>query len=454
MTRRMRQAWLIFVAAFCAAMLVLAVTPRTEGPATLRERPADWLLASRIAADALDSEAPRRVELWRAAHAHAKLLAPHRPNPDAAFVRAGLFHWIELGADDRARVMKAAEPLMRDPTFFQRMHAPLLQVTRDFAWVRAHAPQTLNARMALEHLAVSRGLFGEYRALREEIRAVRLQTFAERRRTDDLSALLNLLPERLDRQHEPLVRGILEELERQAFDPAQISPRVEEVVEFALDHRVEPLAGVGLLLEPPSRLRDATRARVALALNQPQVASRIEMSSLAANPAEWEPYYLDRARFEARRRDAAQANAYLVRAAADGMTVPVLAAAVEVARMLGREADERRYRAQLEVTPRVWQGLCGPADICKAALTQEWSGDRRTHRITLANAQSDETPPYVEIYVDHVRLAEGDVPETRTFEVPLPPGAHEVEVRLVNTHTRNGIQRRVRVSGSSAPKGE
>ena len=447
MTRRTRQVWLALVAALCGTLLVVALRfGRTEAPPTLSERPADWLLASRIADEALDSDSPRRFELWRAAHAHAKLLAPNRPNTDAAFVRAGLFHWYELGADDRARVLKAAEPLMRDPSFFHRMSMPLLQLTGDFAWVRAHAPPTLSARMSLRHLALARGLFGEYRVLREQIRATRLQTFAARRRTDDPSALLDLLPERLDWQHEPLVRGILEELERQAFDPAQISPRVDEVVEYALEHRLQPLAGTVPLLEPPSRLRDVTRARVALALNQPQTALRIETTSLAANDAEWEPYYLERARFEARSGEAAKANAYLVRAAADGLTVPVLAAAVEVSRILGRRGDELRYRAQLETAPRLWQGLCGPAEVCKTAVTQEWAPERRMQRITLTTVQSDETPPYVEIYVHDVRVAEGAVPATRTFEVPLPPGVHDVEVRLLNTHTRNGTQRRVRLS--------
>lgn len=444
MTRRARQVSLVFIAVLCGTLLFVAARfGRAEARPTLSTHPADWLLASRIADEALDRDLPRRVELWRAAHAHAKLLAPHRANTDAAFVRAGLFHWYELGAEDRARVKKAAEPLMRDPTFFHRMHGPLLQLTRDFAWVRENAPAALNARLALRDLAVSRGLFGEYRLLREQIRATRLQTFAARRRIDDPSTLLALLPEHLDRQHEPLVRGILEELERQAFDPDQISPRVEEVVEIALEHDLRPLTGLAPLLEPPSRLRDVMRARLALALAQPQVASRIEMTALGANDAEWLPYYLERARFEASRRDAEAANAYLVRAAREGLTVPVLAAAADVARTLGRGADEQRYRAQLAGTPRAWQRLCGPREICTTAFAHAWAPERRTERIALTNAQSDETPPYVEIYVDDVRVAEGEVRETRTFEVAMAPGEHGVELRVVNPRTRNGVQRRV-----------
>lgn len=448
MTGRSRQGWLLGIAALCAGLLVVALREgRAEARPTLSERPADWLLASQIADGALDSDSARRVELWHAAHAHAKLLAPHRQNTDAAFVRGGLFHWYELGAEDRARVLKAAEPLMRNPTFFYRMHRPLLQLTGDFSWVRAHAPATVNAKEELRKLALTHGLFGEYRTLREQVHVARMQTFAARRRVDDPPALLTLLPERLEWQDEPLVRGLLEELERQAFDPAKIGGRVEEVVDFAVRHDLRPLTGLAPLLEPPSRMRDVIRARAAIEMNQPAIATRIEMTSMAANDAEWQPYYLDRARFEARtRRDAAAAGAYLRRAASNGMTVPVLAAAIDVARALGRRGDEQQYAAQLARTPRVWQRLCGLNEICTSALVHEWTAERRTRRITLTSAQSDQTPPYVEIYVDDSRFAEGEVRDTRTFEIPIPPGVHEIEVRLVNSRTRNGVQRRVRLS--------
>jgi hypothetical protein len=446
-TRMWRQVMLSLVALGCAVLLavVLVNEGRAEARPTLSAAPADWLLASEIADGALDSDSPRRIELWKAAHAHAKLLAPHRQNTDAAFVRAGLFHWFELGAGDRALVLQAAEPLMRDPTFFYRMHMPLLQLTGDFAWIHAHAPATPGARESLRELAVSRGLFGEYRLLREEIRAGRLQTFAARRRLDEPNTLMDLLPAHPDVTYEPLVRGILEELDRQAFDPAQISGRVEDVIDYAVRHDVRPLTGVVTLLEPPSHLREVTRARAALELNQPQLASRLELTAAAGHDPEWQPYYLERARFEATHSDAAAANTYLVRAAANGLTVPVLAAAVDVSRALGKLADEQRYSAQLASTPRTWEGLCGSNEVCTTASTYEWASERRMQRITLSNTQSDEIPPYVEIYVDDARVAEGEVRDTRTFEVPLAQGVHAIEVRLVNQRTRNGAQRRVRL---------
>ena len=446
MTRSSRQVMLVLIAVLCAALLALELG-RAEARPTLGTAPADWLLASHIVDDALDSESPRRVELWRAGYAHAKLLAPHRPNTDAAFVRGGLFHWYELGEEDRARVLDAAAPLMRDPAFFERMHLPLLQLTKDFAWVRRNAPATLNTRTALRNLALSRGLFGEYRLLREEIRETRLRTFNARRRVDDPAALLALLPERLDARDEPLVRGILEEMERQAFDPAQISGRVEEVVDYAVRHDLKPLTGVAPMLALPSQLRAVTRARAALDLDRASIASRIETTTSGASDAEWQPYFLDRARFEARRRrDPEAAAAYLARAAEDGMTVPVLGAAIDVARVFGKPADEQRYRAQLAGMPRVWQRLCGVDEICQHATTHVWSAERRRQTITLTNAQSDETPPYVEIYVDDFPVAEGEVRDRRAFEIPIPAGVHEVEIRLLNPTTRNGIQRRLRLS--------
>ncbi len=451
MSRTARRVWLSVVAALCAVTLFAALRERGARVPALSDTPANWLLASEIADGALDRDSPRRFALWRAAYAHAKLLAPRRVNADAAFVRAGLFHWYELQSEDRARVMQAAGPLMRDPLFFARMHVPLLQLTRDFAWIRTHAPQTLDTRAALRNLAISQGLFSEYRALRDEVRATRLQTFAARRRGDDPSALAALLPEHLDLEDQPLVQGILEELDRQAFDPTQVSPRADEVVTFALDHHVGPLTGVQPLLEPPSRLRDVTRARVALALDRATDASRIEMTSTTTiNADEWRPYYLDRARFEARRGDASAANAYLFRASSKGMTIPVLDAAAEVARILRRTSDEQRYLGDLARAPRAWQGLCGTDEICGSAHTDAWSRAPRTEKITLANTQSDETPPYVEIYAGGLRVAEGEVRDTRTFEVPLPAGAHEIEVRLMNQRTRNGVQRRVRLWSAAA----
>ena len=460
MTRRTRLALLAFTSVLSAALLAVVLAnrellrdpqPPDELPAMgqwLAEHPADWLTAGAISDAALDSEMPDRLELWRRAYGHAHMLAPLRPNSAAAFVRGGLFHWYELGEEDRARVLRAAGPLLRDDLFFARMHQPLWQLTRNFPFLRANAPDTPRARAALQELALSRGLFAEYRALREEIRHARMQLFRARRQTAEPNAVLALLPERIDRHDEPLARGVLEELERKAFEPDEIHHHVEPLVDYAVRHDLKPLTGVVPLLDVPRKLRDVTRARAALDLDRPAVATRIEITSAIADAAEWEPYYLDRARFEARRsRDATAADAYLTRAARGGMTLPVLAAARDVATILGNARGVARFEALLAQKarePRAWSGTCAKHELCTTARAYDYAPGG-TLRVAVAPVQSDETPPYVEIYVDDLRLAEGEVRDARTFSITTAPGLHQLEVRLVNPRTRNGVQRRVRL---------
>lgn len=457
MTVRTRQTLLLLVTAVTAISLVVVLANREllreakapDDPAQLAawlaEHPSDWLAASKLADASLDTQSPRRLELWRASYAHAKHLAPHRRNTDAGFVRAGLFHWYELDERDRRRVLQAAAPLMRNPPFFARMHVPLWQLTRDFKWLHANAPLTTDAHQALRNLAVSQGLFSDYRVLREALRSARMKTFDAQRRTAEPQALLAMLPERPDRSDEHLVRGILEELDRKAFEPKQLQHGIEPLVDYAVRHDLQPLHGIAPLLAGEGVLRDVTRARAALDLNDSAAATRIEMTSSTASQAEWQPYYLDRARFEARRGEARAANAYLVRATTDGMNIPVLAAAIDVARMLNRPQDEARFRAQIAGLRRTWTGTCGEMEVCSTARTFDYVRESGL-QLTLANAQSDEIPPYIEIYVDDARLAEGEIRDTRTFTIPVSPGLHEIEVRLVNTHMRNGAQRRVRLS--------
>ena len=462
MSRRTRRFMLTLVASLCAVALAIVLLNReilhdAKAPETLEgaaawlvDHPADFLAASAISDAALDAQTPRRVELWRAAYAHAKRLAPYRDNADGGFVRAGLFHWYELGPADRASVLKAAEPLLRESGFFARMLAPLWQLTRDFAWLHAHAPETIDARVALRDLAVSRGLFGEYRALREDLRARRMSTFEAERANEDPAPLLHLLPARLTVADEPLVRGILEELDRKPFNPEEIGHRGDMLVDYAVRHDIQPLTGILPLLGTPSPLGDVTRARAALDLNNAMAASQIELASAVTGKPEWQAYFLDRAVFEARRREAAAAGAYLVRASAQtqSMSIAVLAAAEQVATLLGNTQAAAGYRRQLESRPKPnWIHTCGANELCSEAERDEYVAAGPL-RIELTNVQSDETPPYVEIYVDDALRAEGEVRDTRAFEVAATRGVHRVELRLVNTHTRNGTPRRVKIGPS------
>ena len=374
----------------------------------IADRPADWLAASLLSDRALDSELPRRLELWRAAYAHASRLAPRRTNPAAAFTRGGLFHWYELAPPDRAAVLRAAAPLLRDQTLFLRMYRPLWELTGDFAYLRRNAPDTERALVALRDLAVMNGRFDDYRELRAVLPSKRLEIFQQRRATMTPPELIALLPQNITKPYEPLVRGVLEELQHRPLDAgnaASTRDRAEKLIAYALRHDIRPLDGLEALIETPS-MRASLRARLAIALGHDRKASAIELAGAMRDP-EWEPYFLERAAFEEARGDRALAAHYRLRAVADD------------------GASQ-------------WRGLCGTNEVCTSA-TRVVDGPLT---IDVQNAQSDEVPPYVEVYVDDALVDEGAVEERRRFNA----GKGRVELRVVNPLTRNRFQRRVRLS--------
>lgn len=424
MTRRARISWLATLTALTTLLLLLFLThldvaadPKApDDPealaAWLAKHPADWLAASALTDRALDSSAPRRAELWRQSHALADYLAPRRPNSTAGFVRGGLFHWYELGAADRRAVLDAAVPLLRDPRTFEQLHAPLWQLTHDFAYLRRVVPNSISSLTLLRELAVANGRFDDYRELRGAVRNARMDAFRARRATSTMAELLDLLPERIDSGDEPLVHAILEELERRSFQVQQIGGRVEELTLYAMRHGIQPLAALEPLVDTPGKLTNPTRARLALALGDRAAATRIETTTAITGAADWIPYQIDRAAFEEKQGDAAVAALY-------------------------------RRRAEAASPPDAasqWTGTCSSGDLCHSAF--------RTHHgpldITLSVAQSDEIAPYVEIYLDGDLVAEGEVADQRTFTVHATPDLHRTEVRLVNRLTRNGTQRRAR----------
>jgi hypothetical protein len=320
----------------------------------LAEHPADWLAASAMADRALDSELPRRYELWHAAFAHGARLAPRRPNAPAAFARAGLFHWYELGAADRARVLQMTAPLLRDPVSFERMHRPLWELTGNLAYLRANAPRTENALVMLRDIAVTNGRFQDYRELRAALVTKRMEIFNAERVTRTPADLVALIPRQPTKADEPLVRAVVEELRRRPL-AAESAPlprdRTEGLIAFAARH------GIGLE----------------------------GLESLLGNELSW-------------------------------TSPPAL--------------------------PGEWQGLCGRDELCRS-VTATLTGPST---ITLENAQSDEVPPYVEVYVDDALVAEGEIEDLRRFAVINDAGPHRVELRLANPLTRNRYQRRVRLS--------
>jgi hypothetical protein len=423
MTRYARQLALSATIAVSTVLLVLFLAsdltgepqPPEDAPALARwvaERPADWLAASALTDRSLDSDLPRRRELWLASHAHAEQLAPRRPNTAAGFVRAGLFHWHELAPAERKVVLDVAATLMNEPRVFEQMYASLWQLTRDFAYLRRIAPKTMHAAGALRDLAVANGLFAEYRELRATERTLRMQAFTERRKELPVRDLLSFLPARLDTGEIPMLEAILEELHERAFDPLQAPGRMDDVAAFAIAHDLQPLVGLTTFVEVPNVLRDVTRARLALALGNRTAAARIELTTAVVGAKEWIPYYRERAEHEV-----AQGNTGLAAAYRD------------------REAFTARGESGN------WSGLCGE-ELCTSAF-REHEG---ALSIPLSVTQTDEVPLYVEVYVDDALQEEGEVRDERTFALDTGLGRHRVEVRLVNPRTRNGIQRRARLS--------
>ena len=89
-------------------------------------------------------------------------------------------------------------------------------------------------------------------------------------------------------------------------------------------------------------------------------------------------------------------------------------------------------RAELPPQPRG-----SPIDSRQIAAKEEVA-------IVVAAVESDDVPPYVEIWVDGVLRDEGVVNLQRKFTVRLS-GKHALAVWLINPLTRNRLPRRARV---------
>jgi hypothetical protein len=428
-TRAARQAVLSVAVAFSMLLLVLflANPEMTRDPqrpeelqelsAWLAEHPSDWLAASAISDRSLDSELPlqRRIALWRSSYALAHYLAPLRPNPTAGFVRAGLFHWYELQPDDRKTLLAEAAPMLHDPAVFASLHRPLWELTRDLGYLRRAAPRTVDALWMLRDLALASGDFAEYRKLRSNLNALRMELFLEKRPTSTIGELSQILPHTLTDEDTPLVQALLAEMDRRPFDPEHMGGRMEDVAMFAIRHELQPLSALTPFVELAGKLSNPTRARLAIALGDRTAASRMELLSGITTTADWIPYHLERAAFEEKQGDRALAAAY-------------------------------RTRAKVADMPHdVWTNLCGRDELCTSVVREHTA----PLEFKLSVSQSDEIPPYVEIYRDDVLVAEGEVRDEKTFTIQAGESTgrpYRTEVRLVNRFTRNGIQRRVRLS--------
>ena len=407
--------------AMFASLAALFISPRDKPPpddpkalaAWFAEHPADWVAADNLTESALDIDAPSSVEAWRRAHEHAKMLAPLRPNARAAFVRAGFFHWDELSDADKRAVLAEAAPILRDPQTFAAMAPAIWRLTHDFAYLRNAAAGEYESIARLRDIAANNGRFDDYRSLRDEAVMRREADFAARADSVDP---IGFVRSDCNTDEEPLLNSILGHLHEHPLDkhPSNTGA-VDRLIDYAIRHRLQPLDGLEFAVNDASSASPAQRARLALALGDIKRAGLIETGSAESTPA-WTDYFDERAAYERAHGDAAQANAYALRAGANRAKAPV------------------------------WSGRCQNDDICTSAQREIAVEAPRVYTITLARTAGDDVPPYVEVYVDDARIGDAPVAGEETFTSPvLAPGAHRVSVRVVNPFTRTLGQRRVRV---------
>jgi hypothetical protein len=266
----------VAVAFACLSVFVLYV-PATSDPVRpdgaqplarwVAEHPADFVAASSLSDQSLDSDLPRRFELWRAAHRHATHLAPLRENTTAGFVRAGLFHWPELSASDRASVLRAASRLLADQRSFEAMAEPLWRLTHDLRFLERSAPDGIAPMLVLQSIALKHGRFEEYGRLREAVRRERMEELSEVRARAGAGELLALLPPDIDRGDDALARAVLTELARRPATPEELMQRGGPLLEYALDQRLDVRVFEPLTSE--SRMPATLRRQLAEALADP-----------------------------------------------------------------------------------------------------------------------------------------------------------------------------------------
>jgi hypothetical protein len=420
--RRLRAFHLLLAGATAGIAVLFATTPAAEWKTAaapndlgglarhLAGHPTDAVAAANVTERALDAPVAQRLALWHAANDLARRLAPYRTYAQTAFARSGVFHWLELSDADRNDVLASIGPLLSDPSAFQELYKPVWELTGDLALLRRYAPHTENALSLLVTLAITNGRFDDYRALREEARAARDERLASERNAMPAAQLLQSLRPPFRTADEPAIVAALTELHRRPIDEdPHAAEALNALIDYAVAHKLEPLDGIEAVTRIPGSASDAQRARLALALDLPERAADIELATANDRAPEWRRYFVERAAFAERRGDPRGAAAYRTKA--------LVAAAGE----------------------GTWSGVCGGSDICTSAHTQ-LDGPKS---LAVEMVQSDEVPPYVELFVDDALVDEGPVAPRRTFTIRA--GVHRVELQLANPMTRNRIQRRVRI---------
>jgi len=377
----------IVMAASAATYFELRPTPPGAAPDDPRAiarhiaaHPADWRAAAAMNEHALDAPARDRLALWRASNDMALHLAPKRFAPRVEFARSAFFHWTELSPADRARAIDAMQPLLHDPATFESLARPLFELTGNLPMLRHAAPDTANALSFLETIAVTYGRFSDYRELRDQLRAKQRADFRARLHTLPPADLIGALPPPPYRvADQPLLVAALDELHRRPLDG---DPRRGDVVPGLIDYVVRHH------LRPLDGIDVLVRS--------PESARE-----------------LDRYR---------------------------------IAREIGNERDVIAVRMSAteplrDPQPGTWNGVEGDMTFrWRAWIERDVKG---IETIAIAAAESDDVPPYVEIYLDDALVVEGTVPAT--FALPPARGMHRIEIDVANPWTRNGTPRRVRI---------
>ena len=208
------------------------------------------------------------------------------------------------------------------------------------------------------------------------------------------------------KEDEPLVQQVLDELHRRPLDVQPSAEGADRLVDCAITHHLEPLDGLSAIVREQGWASDATRARLALHLDDLHHAELIEASSPDVGKPSWSDYYAER-----------------------GLETRAAAARVSLLQ---------------------WRGLCSANEVCTRARKEIVLASPRALSITFARDGGDEVPPYVEIYVDDNRIAEGEVANERTFELGNgAAGVHRIMVRVANPFTRNLVQRKLRIQAEN-----
>lgn len=382
--------WAISAACIAALLLFLAIRPGEEPAPLPREtwalasrlaqHPTDWEAASALSERALDEAGAGGVEAWRVGHELAAKMAAGSKTPHLAYARAGFFHWPELSEGDRQSVLVAIEPSLHDVKTFERMARPLFELTGDLGFLRRACPGNVSTLLLLNDLALTNGRFDDYRELRAELAKARASEFAKQAPTLTPSQIIASLPVPIHTDDDGMVVAALRALHERPLDE---NPGRPQSINALVDYVSDHHAGA------------------------------VDGLARAVHERTWA---------------SAAARAKLAR----------LLGKNDVAATIERTETDRPPLS-VDIGGVSWVGTTHGDFVYRVSAVAD--GPRP---VSVAPAASDEVPPYVELFVDDERAAEGVVVNKMTIG-SIPPGRHRVELTLANPRMRNRGLRSVRV---------